>query len=355
MSNNNENHPIKNEETANGTSSNSPDGLTEGGASMGQKEPENPTQMNSVLSESVTSSEESEQPNTKGKGKGKGKGKKKMNIFAYWLLSISTFGVWSRFRPRKGGWSGSWFVSVWMLSLLCAFLIGERFYKEEINQLAKEQLQTNVDLIPEVLPFENRVGDFISKEEMKTLKESLAIKDRELQTIKGEISLKDIEIKKLKSQSLGYQEEIGALEKEVDSISVPEIQYIEAETEIIEVPIEVAPKINHSTFDIADAEVGCKTSYSTERSNDLFEQSYNGKWVNWTGVVVEVNNEYVVLENSVNKDTKVEVQFSEKGAGYYMLKDSEVSMTFKLNSQGTCEMPFKGSQGVEYKTPEAKL
>lgn len=273
-------------------------------------------------------------------GKDKVKGKKKMNIFLYWLLTILTLGLWSRFRPRKGGWKGSWFTTVIMLTMLCSGLIGERFYKPEINEMARQQLQIEADILPEVLPFEsgqNATGSL--KKDAEELEEKLA---------KSKTSEKSLLARVAKLSS-----ELEAAKKAI--IKPVQTEIIETEVEVeVEVMVEVTPVIEHSTFNESDLAVGCTSPYSAERSKDVFDQKFKGKWVNWNGVVEKTNNSSILMHLASNPDAKALVKFEKEGAGYYMLKGKEVSMTFKLEEQGTCDTPFVGAKGIEQVAPDTK-
>lgn len=275
----------------------------------------------------------------------KPKGKKKMNIFLYFILSIVTVGLWPRFRPRKGGWKGSWMTTIILLLIANATLVGERFFKEDVNALGRQQLQLEVDVFPDVIPFDTDDGALV------------ALKG-DVESLTSELTLERSKNAKLKAENEDLQKANGDLAKSLqasgDAVMVQVEEKVVEKIVEKEVFVEVAPVIEHSNFTESDAQVGCQSPYSSERSADVFEQKFKGKWVNWTGIVEKTNNESVLIHELNNPSSKALVKFDKEGAGYYMLKGKEVSMTFKLEEQGTCETPFVGTKGVEQKEPESK-
>ncbi len=319
-------------------------------------------------------------PSDKKDKKAVDKKNKKMNIFVYWLISILTFGLWNRFRPRKGGWKGSWLVTVIMLTLLSGALITERFFKAEFNQAAREQLQLEVDVLPEVLPFEE--GKVSTKAELEAVKAEydalIKDKDAEIQRLqdklknstnsigkefgklKETIALKDKLIAEQKQKIAELEDRLDA-EATVSNITRTSILKSESSeaTAFESAPLtvenvgrgDVAPllTIEFSVKSLSEAskEVGCETKYSAERSQDVFNKEYAGSYVKWSGKVVDVNKDYVEIQ--AGDEAKAKVFFKTKGAGYYMVKGEEITMVGTVTSKASCDAPFVVTEAVQKK------
>ncbi|WP_425262965.1 hypothetical protein [Vibrio owensii] len=282
-----------------------------------------------------------------GKGKGdkpkKTLGKRFARLLMHWILSVVTIGIWPRFRPLKGGWKGSWFTSVLLLAIVSATLIGERFYKEDVNALARQHLQLNVDVYNDILPFpSNDDGKIELNAELASLELGNKALKQEVVSLNAKLKEQATEVADLKEANA---ELATSLKAAGDAMIVTEVE----KSVDKEVFVEVVPMIEHSTFAESDQVVGCASPFSSERSKDVFNQKFKDKWVNWNGIVEKTNNDYVVIHSVDNVDSKALIKFDKEGSGYYMLKGKEVSMTFKLEEQGSCETPFVGSKGVEQK------
>ncbi|MFS1427069.1 hypothetical protein LMH73_007880 [Vibrio splendidus] len=300
----------------------------------------------------------------------KNKKRKKMNIFLYWLLSAGSFGLWNRFRPRKGGWKGSWFVTTVMLAILSVSLITERFYKSEFNELARAQLELEVDVLPAVLPFEQ--GKIIAKDDAKleidTLKHQVSALESEKVALEAalERSNNAFSNKQSESEVLTANFE-GKLKERDDKIAALKMQ-LSAESSVSEIAIGLVEskepgfkvtrkEVNHvqplsfsvSSLEQAGNEVGCNTKFSVERSGDVFDKTYSDHLVKWTGNVLTVNNDYVEIEDNADISAKARIAFSTKGDGYYMVKGEQITMQATLKEKATCDKPFLAVEGNQVK------
>lgn len=292
------------------------------------------------------------------KNKDKGKGNKKRNPLVQMLLSLLTLGAFSRFSPRNKDKKGGWGVTVIILTLVCAALVGERFYKQEINELAKQQLQIEADIIPETLPFEaggseeakakkeedNKKLLELESQHAKLEKELAEAKDK-LASYSNSSSETESKVAEIKAKVSQLEREKAALDEKVKLLT----EELSAAKEALQQEKSKVPTINFSSIKSASEEVGCKTSYSEERANDLFAKEYKGHWAEWTGFVKSANKEQVeIVSKEDSKDVAV-IRFEKEGAGYYLLKGQEITMRFILENNASCKEPFFGHTGFEIK------
>lgn len=281
----------------------------------------------------------------------------KRNPFVQVLLSLLTLGVFSRFCPRNKEKKGGWGVTVILLALACAGLVGERFYKEEINQMAKEQLAIDADILPKTLPFEEGAEAKVEQEAAQN--EKIASLEAEKQNLENKLAEAKTKLESLGDNTQENAAQVATLEAEVKSLESQKdnlnktIEALSLELnnakEALQLEKSKVPTINFSSITSASEEVGCKTSFSEERANDLFSKEYKGHWVEWNGFVKSANKEQVeIVSKEDSKDVAV-VKFEKEGAGYYLLKGQEITMRFILENNASCKDSFYGHTGFEIK------
>lgn len=95
-----------------------------------------------------------------------------------------------------------------------------------------------------------------------------------------------------------------------------------------------------------DSEVGCKSTYSSDKKDDIFKNLYRDHWMTWSGTV-ELSS---ASDASLNIDGKgiqdLAVDFAEKNAGYNLQKGSQITVRFLMKHEGGCFLPFSGKEAT---------
>jgi hypothetical protein len=101
---------------------------------------------------------------------------------------------------------------------------------------------------------------------------------------------------------------------------------------------------NNASYEVVNSEVGCESKYSDDKKDDIFKSKFKDNWFTWTGTVllVEADNVSLNIDNFGTQD--VMVKFSDKNAGYDLVKDSTITVTFLMDKAGGCFLPFRGKQ-----------
>lgn len=95
-----------------------------------------------------------------------------------------------------------------------------------------------------------------------------------------------------------------------------------------------------------DADVGCKSTYSSDKKADIFKSRYRDHWMTWSGTV-ELSS---ARDASLNIDGKglqdLVVDFADKNAGYNLQKGSRITVRFLMKHEGGCFLPFSGKEAI---------
>ena len=102
---------------------------------------------------------------------------------------------------------------------------------------------------------------------------------------------------------------------------------------------------NRNNFARTDAEVGCGSTYSKDRTKDIFNAKYKGHRMTWTGEVLIAEADMVAIRMDSFGTQDLQVDFSNKNAGYYLREGQEITVTFIMKSAGGCFLPFSGKEG----------
>lgn len=253
----------------------------------------------------------------------------KKSIWLSLLMNFITLGAWSRFRPRKGGWNGTWGLSLLFFLTITSTLVAERFFKSQINEQIKVTMDIEDNLLPKKWAFED--GLSIDPEIVK-LQNKIDLLTTQLE------AAEDINQKQLQTLSSG--DDIEEIEIKLQT-AIEEINYLKnLEPAIIKQIVTISPKIKNGTFVDIDSDIGCKSLYSSEKSQDLFNVNYKNHYSQWTGIISDVNNEHVTL--SFGDKGSLKAMFKEKGAGYELMKNKELTVSFMHSERGNCENSFVG-------------
>lgn len=276
--------------------------------------------------------------------------KKKQAIWISFLMNLSTLGIWSRFRPRRGGWNGTWGLTVLFLLVIISGLVGERFFKKEINTELKTALNVEENIIPDQWAFEP--AKLANNSEIAELKKTVKILEMELVVAKvaaSEALITNQSGSGEESASINeLNDQVGSLSELLEKANLkiteltknpPVMKFVDAD-----VSESFTPQIKLQTFESVDAVVGCTSRFSEERKADVFKESYKGYWLQWTGEIKHVDNESVAI--AIGESSTLSVTFEQQGAGYELLKGDQLTLTFKLTGKGDCESSYTGSNAV---------
>ncbi|KOP59654.1 hypothetical protein SAMN05444506_103198 [Pseudomonas syringae] len=96
----------------------------------------------------------------------------------------------------------------------------------------------------------------------------------------------------------------------------------------------------------ANAEVGCKSTFSDQKKDDIFKAKYKDHWMTWSGKIALLESDEVSLNVDHIGTQDLRVDFADKQAGYNLSKGSELKVRFLMRSAGGCFLPFSGREAT---------
>ncbi len=93
-----------------------------------------------------------------------------------------------------------------------------------------------------------------------------------------------------------------------------------------------------------DKEVGCKSTYSTDKKDDIFRRRYRDHWMTWRGNVVLASARTANLDLDDFGVQDLQVTFADKNAGYDLRTGDRITVRFLMKTAGGCLLPFGGEQ-----------
>ena len=100
------------------------------------------------------------------------------------------------------------------------------------------------------------------------------------------------------------------------------------------------------TYPQVNAQVGCKSTYSDQKKDDIFNAQYKDHWMTWTGEIVLLESDQVSLNVDGIGTQDLQVDFADKNAGYDLAKGEQLKVRFLMKSAGGCFLPFGGKQAT---------
>jgi len=100
------------------------------------------------------------------------------------------------------------------------------------------------------------------------------------------------------------------------------------------------------SYDDVNSEVGCKSKYSDQKKDDLFDSDFKNRWMKWSGVVVLAGADKASLNIDGVGSQDLQVSFLDEGAGYNLKKGERIVVRFLMTSVGGCFLPFSGNYAV---------
>lgn len=94
------------------------------------------------------------------------------------------------------------------------------------------------------------------------------------------------------------------------------------------------------------SEVICGSKYSDAKIDSIFKDKYDDKYVQWDGIVSEVNGDVLRLKMKPSTITyDVEITMNDDKELFNLEKDQTVKVQFKITENGGCIMPLIGRRG----------
>lgn len=106
-------------------------------------------------------------------------------------------------------------------------------------------------------------------------------------------------------------------------------------------PVDQHPE-SSATYTQVNADIGCKSSYSDQKKEDIFKAKYKDHWMTWSGEAVLLESDEASLNVDGVGTQDLRVVFAEKNAGYDLAKGSRLKVRFLMKSAGGCFLPFGG-------------
>jgi len=110
-------------------------------------------------------------------------------------------------------------------------------------------------------------------------------------------------------------------------------------------PVEQYPE-SSATYVQVNGEVGCKSSYSDQKKDDIFKAKYKDHWMTWSGQIALLESDEVSLNVDHIGTQDLKVDFADKQAGYNLSKGSELKVRFLMKRAGGCFLPFGGEKAT---------
>lgn len=101
-----------------------------------------------------------------------------------------------------------------------------------------------------------------------------------------------------------------------------------------------------ASYTQVNAEVGCKSTYSDQKKDDIFKAKYKDHWMTWSGEVVLLDSDEASLNVDGIGTQDLSVTFADKNAGYDLAKGKQLKVRFLMKSAGGCFLPFGGGEAT---------
>ena len=260
----------------------------------------------------------------------------------YIIMTVSTLGIWAKFKPLRANAKGGWGMFAFFLLLISTSLIAERFFKSDINTALVDKFGEDTILIPDVLFFESSDGKTNYKELYEL--ESQKVSELTLKVSKAEgnqASEKLAESSSAKKLAIAINEKL-LLEKKIAATN----EQLKKSNEKLQAELSkpvVVPEIAFVSFEELDGIVGCTSKFAERKKKDIFAKDFNGKWVNFDATITKIHEDSIELTNKDNVNLTVEL--IEEGSGYDLLVDDSINITFIVDGLGSCKTAYHGHTG----------
>ena len=107
--------------------------------------------------------------------------------------------------------------------------------------------------------------------------------------------------------------------------------------------------ISNATYSQVEYEVGCKSQYSDDKKEDIFNKKYKNHKMRWRDTIELVESDEVSLNLDGKGTQDIQIDFLNSKAGYNLKKGQYITVEFIMDSLGGCFLPFDGEKGVVVK------
>lgn len=101
-----------------------------------------------------------------------------------------------------------------------------------------------------------------------------------------------------------------------------------------------------TTYNQVNADIGCKSTFSDQKKEDVFNAKYKNHWMTWKGEIALLESDEVSLNVDGIGTQDLQVDFADKQAGYNLSKGSPLKVRFLMTSAGGCFLPFGGREAT---------
>lgn len=101
-----------------------------------------------------------------------------------------------------------------------------------------------------------------------------------------------------------------------------------------------------ATYAEVNEEIGCKSTYSDQKKDDIFNAKYKNHWMTWKGQIALLESDEVSLNVDGVGTQDLQVDFADKRAGYDLSKGSQLKVRFLMQTAGGCFLPFGGREAT---------
>jgi hypothetical protein len=260
----------------------------------------------------------------------------------YTIMTLLTFGIWSRFKPLRENVQGSWFIFALFMLIINGFLVTERFFKNEFNAKITEKFGENAVVIPKKLFFEEITEnvDYKSKYEdtlikIKEASDEISKLNKRINITESDESLSSESAQLINDKLIDSEGKLTQL-KLILSEKSNELENLRNK------PI-VAPNMAFLSFNELDSIVGCSSKFAERKKKDIYSDDYHNKWVKFNMIISKINEGSIELKNA--EGVSLVVDLSSQGSGYDLLVDDKIDVTFTLNGLGSCDNSYTGTNG----------
>ena len=100
------------------------------------------------------------------------------------------------------------------------------------------------------------------------------------------------------------------------------------------------------SYDAIDAQVGCRSTFSDAKKQDIFDNQFKNKWYRWTGTVVQSDPGSAQIDLNGGGIQDLSLDFDSDDAGYNLQRGQQITVRFVLDSLGGCFLPYGGKHGA---------
>ncbi|NCT79880.1 zinc ribbon domain-containing protein [Pseudomonas stutzeri] len=103
---------------------------------------------------------------------------------------------------------------------------------------------------------------------------------------------------------------------------------------------------SHASYDEVDRLVGCASTFSDDKKDDIFNDRFRNRWMTWSGRIelVEADSASLNIDGQGLQDLSVD--FQDKRAGYDLQKGQVITVRFLMKSAGGCFLPYSGERAT---------